>query len=75
MDDEEFTREAELARISIPQKHTRWSFIVLAVNTVAEMASAVTDGLQTATVLLSQHRMHKIEEDDFYETVGDGYSG
>lgn len=75
MDDEDFTREAELQRISIPQRHTKWSFIVLAVNTVAEISSAITDGLQTATVLLSQHRLHKIEEDDFYEAVADGYSG
>ena len=73
MDDEELSAEA--VAVATPQKHTKWSFIVLAVNTAAEVASAIADGLQTATILLSQHRLHKIDEDDFYEAVADGYSG
>jgi hypothetical protein len=74
MDDGDLNEQAMM--VCIPQKHTKWSFIVLAVNTVAEMATAVSDGLQTATVLLSQHRLHKIDEDKFYEVVSpDGHSG
>lgn len=65
MDDE----DVEVSFRPQAQKHTKWSFIVLAVDLVTQIAKDVADTLDTATTLVLQHREHKIEEDKFYEIV------
>jgi hypothetical protein len=52
-------------------KHTKWSFIVLAVDLAHNMVRDVADTLEATTAVLMQHRQHKIEEDYFFEIVGD----
>lgn len=66
MDDEDLYTVAIEA-----QKHSRWSFVVLAVDLAANIVRTTADTLDTATTLILQHRQHKIEEDKFYEIVGD----
>ena len=67
MDDEDY----ELHEVATAKKHGWLSFVVLAVATAADIAQDITDCLTTATTLVSQHYMHTIEEDSFYEIVGD----
>jgi hypothetical protein len=67
MDDE----DVYISETPAAQKHTKWSFIVLAVDLVAQFSRDITETLETATTLVLQHRQHKIEEDKFYEIVGD----
>ncbi len=63
MDDEDEIADA----LETPQRHDAWSFIVLGVDLVHSIAQDVADALSTATIVVSQHRQHKIEEDKFYE--------
>jgi hypothetical protein len=65
MDDEEI----EVMERPDSQRHDKWSFIVLAVDLMANISAQITDTLTTATTLLLQHREHKIEEDEFFEVV------
>lgn len=51
------------------QKHTKWSFIVLAADLAANLVREVADTMETGVTLLLQHREHKIEEHDFFEIV------
>lgn len=62
MDDEDILNELET-----PQRHNAWSFIVLGVDLVHSIVQDVADTLSATTVVLSQHRYHKIEEDKFHE--------
>jgi hypothetical protein len=65
MDDE----DVEYVTTVKPQKHTKWSFIVLAADLAANLVREVADTMETGVTLLLQHREHKIEEDDFFEIV------
>jgi len=65
MDDEDLEESVVIEA----QKHTKWSFIVLAVDLAQHITAEIADTLNTATTLLLQHRQHKIEEDKFYEIV------
>lgn len=65
MDDEDLVETVVVEA----QKHTKWSFIVLAVDLAANIVRTTAETLETATTLLLQHRQHKIEEDKFYEIV------
>lgn len=67
MDDEDL----EMIETPAAQKHNRWSFIVLAVDLLATIVEETGSTLRTGTTLLLQHRQHKIEEDSFYEIVGE----
>lgn len=61
--------EVEIDTRTVAQKHTKWSFIVLAADLAANLVREVADTMETGVTLLLQHREHKIEEDDFYEIV------
>lgn len=65
MDDEDI----EVNTRPAAQKHTKWSFIVLAADLAANLVRELADTMETGVTLLLQHREHKIEEDDFYELV------
>lgn len=52
-------------------KHTKWSFIVLAVDLAASITQDVASTLTAATAALMQHRQHLIEQDKFYEITED----
>lgn len=65
MDDEDLEESVVIEA----QKHTKWSFIVLAVDLATSISRDIAETLETATTLLLQHRQHKIEEDKFYEIV------
>lgn len=52
-------------------KHTKWSFIVLAVDLATSIVRDTADTLEAATAALLQHRQYKIEEDAFFEIVGE----
>lgn len=65
MDDE----DVEINFRPDPQRHTRWSFIVLAADLAANLVREVADTMETGVTLLLQHREHKIEEHDFFEIV------
>lgn len=67
MDDEDL----EIIETPKAWKHDKWSFIVLAVDLVATITEEVGSSLRTATTLALQHRQHKIEENRFYEIMGD----
>lgn len=60
---------------TLPRKHNKWTFAVLTINLMSDISQAVTDYLDASVTILSQHRLHKIEEENFYEAVVDGYSG
>lgn len=66
MDDETYT----VSKINA-FKHTKWSFIVLAVDLAHGIAHEVAETLEAATAALMQHRQYKMEEDKFFEIVGD----
>lgn len=66
MDDEVVTREVPVAK-----KHGWLSFAVLAVDLASNVAREVADTLDCATTLASQHYMHTLERDEFYEIVGE----
>lgn len=63
MDDEDDIAIA----LETPQRHNAWSFIVLGVDLLHSISADITDALSAATVVVSQHRHHKIEEDKFHE--------
>ncbi len=63
--------EVQIDRTTIAFKHTKWSFIVLAADLAATIVRDTADTLEAATAALLQHRQHKIEEDAFFEIVGD----
>ena len=60
---------------TLPRKHDKWTFAVLTINLASEISSAITEYLDASVTILSQHRLYKIDEEHFYETVSDGYSG
>lgn len=55
--------------LTLAVKHDKWSFVVLAVDLAACLTRQVADTLETGTILLSQHRLHKREENEFFEIV------
>lgn len=67
MDDEDL----EVVETPKAWKHDKWSFIVLVVDLAATVVEETGSTLRTATTLLLQHRQHRIEEDRFYEIMGD----
>lgn len=71
MDDEEYEIALRDAALSTPRRHGFWSFAVLTADLLNGIAKEVQETLDTATILLSQHRLHKEEESKFYEVVID----
>lgn len=67
MDDEV---EVQVYEIS-PLKHTKWTLVVLGASWLAAVARETAETLQTLSVAAAQHNLHKREESQFYEIVGE----
>lgn len=63
--------EVQIDTRTVAFKHTKWSFIVLAVDLAHGIVQEVSDTLEAATAILMQHRQHKMEEEHFHEIVGE----
>ncbi len=66
MDDEEIEIYVKTVQ---PRKHDKWSVIVLAVSLVQGITQEVASHLSATLDALQEHRLHKIEEEHFYEVV------
>jgi ribosomal 30S subunit maturation factor RimM len=67
--DEEATTEYVEIR---PLKHTKWTLLVLGASWLASVARETAETLQMVSIAAAQHNLHKREEDEFYEIVGEG---
>jgi len=66
MNEEEITEDEYIVT---PEKHDRWSLLVLATAFTGDLAKVLADYSATAAVMAAAHRLYKKEKSEFYEIV------
>lgn len=61
-------QEMEVIAIE-PKLHDRWSLLLVAVSTVAEISEAITNNLSTLSMITAQHMRQKHFDRKFREVV------